>query len=64
MLLVDTERERQIIEEDLIRGLKPRMNDMMIPRSARDLPTHAELRRKWMDKNWWRLWLGGRQATR
>jgi hypothetical protein len=63
---VNEERERQIIEEDLIRGLKPRMNDMMIPRSASDLPTHRELRKKWMDRNWMKLWLGGagRPATR
>ena len=59
ILLVNEERERQIIEEDLIRGLKPRMNDMMVPRSARDMPTHGELRKKWMDRNWIGLWLGG-----
>ena len=67
VLKVHEERERQIIEEDLIRGLKPRMNDMMIPRSAADLPTHGELRKKWMDRNWMRLWLGGngrQQAAR
>jgi len=59
VLRIPDERERQIIEEDLIRGLKPRMNDIMIPRSERDLPTHGELRKKWMDRNWTRLWLGG-----
>jgi hypothetical protein len=62
VLRVAEERERQIIEEDLIRGLKPRMNDMMIPRGAKDLPTHGALRKKWMDRNWMKLWLapGGR----
>lgn len=64
VLTVDEERERQIIEEDLIRGLKPRMNDMMIPRSARDMPTHGALRKKWMDRNWMKLWLGGNGGSR
>lgn len=59
ILTATEERERQIIEEDLIRGLKPRMNDMMVPRSAADLPRQRELRKKWMDRNWVRLWLGG-----
>ncbi|KAF0172959.1 MAG: GIY-YIG nuclease family protein [Hyphomonadaceae bacterium] len=59
VLKIKEERERQIIEEDLIRGLKPRMNDMMIPRGAKDLPTHGALRKKWMDRNWMKLWLGG-----
>lgn len=59
VLRIAEERERQIVEEDLVRGLKPRMNDMMIPRSASDLPTHGELRKKWMDRNWMKLWLGG-----
>jgi hypothetical protein len=59
VMKVDEERERQIIEEDLIRGLKPRMNDMMVPRGVNDLPSSRELRKKWMDRNWMRLWLGG-----
>jgi hypothetical protein len=62
VMKVPLESERQIIEEDLIRGLRPRMNDMMIPRTARDLPTHAALRKKWYDRNWWKLWLGGAAA--
>jgi hypothetical protein len=36
------------------------MNDMMVPRSARDMPTHRELRKRWMDRNWFKLWVGGR----
>ncbi len=59
ILSVDEERERQIIEEDLIRGLKPRMNDVMVPRSATDLPSHGALRKKWIDRNWMKLWLSG-----
>jgi hypothetical protein len=64
VIRVKEERERQIIEEDLVRGLKPRMNDLLIPRSARDLPTHDALRKKWIDRNWMKLWLGagGRRA--
>jgi hypothetical protein len=31
---VADEAERRAVEEDLIRGLKPRMNDMEIPRTA------------------------------
>jgi hypothetical protein len=66
VMRVAEERERQIIEEDLIRGLKPRLNDVMVPRSASDLPSSRALRKKWMDRNWWRIWLGGggRQAAR
>jgi hypothetical protein len=65
ILKVKEERERQIIEEDIIRHYKPRMNDMMIPRDARDMPTHGALRKKWMDRNWMKLWLGGnRQHAR
>lgn len=65
VLKVSEERERQIIEEDLIRRLKPRMNDMMVPRDAKDMPKHSVLRKKWMDRNWMKLWLGGnRQHAR
>jgi hypothetical protein len=64
VLLDPIERERQIIEEDLIRGLRPRMNDMLVPRSAADLPSHEVLRKKWMDRNWWSLWLKGNQRAR
>jgi len=43
-------RDREVAEEDLIRGLKPPMNDMMVPRNARDKAVHAELRQK---RGWW-----------
>lgn len=59
VLHIPQERERQIVEEDLIRSLKPRMNDMMVPRGARDLPRSGALRKKWMDRNWMKIWLGG-----
>lgn len=47
VMRVATETERRQIEEDLIRGLKPRMNDMQVPRCEDDAPTTATLRRQW-----------------
>ncbi len=47
VMRVATETERRQIEEDLIRGLKPRMNDMQVPRCEDDAPTTPALRRKW-----------------
>jgi hypothetical protein len=44
---VKTEDERVMIEEDLIRGLKPKMNDIQMPRGENDAPNTAQLRRKW-----------------
>lgn len=58
VMRVATETERRIIEEDLIRGLKPRMNDVQVPRSANDAPNAARLRRKWE----WRRWFWRRVA--
>jgi hypothetical protein len=56
---IEEERDRVRIEEDLVRGLKPRMNDQMVPRSARDLPKDPTLRKTWYDRNWMSIWLGG-----
>jgi hypothetical protein len=61
VMVIGEERDRVRIEEDLIRALKPRMNDQMVPRSARDLPKNAALRKKWFDRNWMSLWLNGRR---
>ncbi|MEZ5937455.1 MAG: GIY-YIG nuclease family protein [Hyphomonadaceae bacterium] len=47
IMRVETEEERRKIEEDLIRGLRPRMNDIQIPRSENDAPNTPALRRKW-----------------
>lgn len=58
VMRVRTESERRIIEEDLIRGLKPKMNDVMVPRGANDAPNSARLRRKWE----WRRWFWSRVA--
>jgi hypothetical protein len=47
VMRISTETERRLIEEDLIRGLKPRMNDVQMPRSENDAPNTPELRRSW-----------------
>lgn len=41
-------RERQAsIEEDLIRALKPPMNNIHVPRSREDAPNNKRLKRRW-----------------
>lgn len=45
---VASEEERCMIEEDLIRGLKPRMNDVQMPRSEADAPNTPQLKAKWL----------------
>ncbi len=59
VMKLGSEAERQLAEEDLIRRLTPKMNDIMIPRSEDDAPTHAKLRRKWE----WRRWFWRRVAS-
>ncbi len=44
---IQPEDERVMIEEDLIRGLKPKMNDIQMPRSANDAPNTPKLRHMW-----------------
>jgi hypothetical protein len=55
VMQVATEHDRASIEEDLIRGLKPKMNDMMMPRSATDAAVHEPLGFGWSIQNWLRL---------
>jgi hypothetical protein len=55
VMRVATETDRRRIEEDLIRGLKPPMNDVMIPNGTRDAPSDAKLRWVWFERNWRRL---------
>ncbi len=57
VLKVRTESERRMIEEDLIRGLRPPMNDIMMPRSEEDAPRTAALRRQWMWRRKVEAWL-------
>ena len=47
-LCIRSENKRQKIEEDLIRRYKPKLNNMLKPRSAEDAPNHASLRKGWM----------------
>lgn len=58
VMRVATEDERRMIEEDLIRGLKPQMNDMMMPRCEDDAPTIPALRRKWEWRRKIAAWFG------
>lgn len=44
---IKSEAERRVVEEDLIRALKPKMNDVHIPRHANDAPNEERLRRIW-----------------
>ncbi len=44
---ISSESKRKRIEEDLIRALKPKMNDMLVPRSRNDAPRDRKLRRRW-----------------
>lgn len=47
ILRIEDKREREEAEEDLIRSLKPVMNDQMVPRGAADAPTHQRLKEDW-----------------
>ncbi|MBI1251581.1 MAG: GIY-YIG nuclease family protein [Alphaproteobacteria bacterium] len=53
-LKIAEEADRRRVEEDLIRGLNPRMNDVMVLRSAKDAPSDRRLRAKWERRNRWR----------
>lgn len=62
VMRVSTETERRLIEEDLIRGLKPKMNDVQMPRHENDAPNTPELRRWWSFRrtvaNWFKSLVG------
>src|SRR5688572_7549405 len=56
------ERDRRRVEEDLIRGLKPRMNDVAIPDAmGTRAPSDRALRQRW---EWKRMWSGQKVAQR
>ena len=42
------EGKLDLVEEDLIRYLKPKLNDIHKPRSSCDAPNHEQLRARWM----------------
>jgi hypothetical protein len=48
-----TEDQRRKVEEDLIRGLKPKMNYMLVPRHENDAPRNKQLLKKWLDRRFW-----------
>lgn len=60
---VHSETERRMIEEDLIRGLKPRMNDVQMPRSEFDAPNTPELKRIWVWRRKVAAWFHGLLGT-
>ncbi|MEM9225444.1 MAG: GIY-YIG nuclease family protein [Pseudomonadota bacterium] len=47
-LCIRSESKRQQIEEDLIRKYRPKLNNMLVPKSAEDAPSHEKLRAGWM----------------
>jgi hypothetical protein len=58
VMRVATEDERRLIEEDLIRGLKPKLNDVQMPRCEDDAPNTPELRHWWQVRRSIANWLG------
>lgn len=66
VMRVGSEEERRKIEEDLIRGLKPRMNDVCMPRTEDDAPNTPQLRKSWLWRrkmeNWFRGLFGMKPA--
>ncbi|MEE9381534.1 MAG: GIY-YIG nuclease family protein [Hyphomonadaceae bacterium] len=57
LMRVSSERKRKRIEEDLIRCLKPKMNDMLVPRGRNDAPRDAKLRKKWIWRRKFWAWI-------
>lgn len=55
ILRVADERDRAAIEEDLVRRLKPPMNDMLIPRDGDDKANTRPPSRFWWLENWLKL---------
>ena len=57
VMRVATEEERRLIEEDLIRGLKPKLNDVQMPRHENDAPNTPALKRSWQWRRAISRWL-------
>ncbi len=49
---IATEHDRSAVEEDLIRRLKPKMNDVMLPRSEKDAAIYKPRPFGWAIINW------------
>lgn len=59
LLVIECDRERARVEEDLIRRYTPVMNDMLIPRGAHDAPNNKKLQRAWRRRRKWnKFWFG------
>ena len=55
-LCIRSEEKRSRIEEDLIRGYTPKLNNMLVPNSASDAPSNSRLRNGWMSPSeYWAL---------
>ncbi|MGE3302705.1 MAG: GIY-YIG nuclease family protein [Hyphomonadaceae bacterium] len=52
---IATEHDRASVEEDLIRALRPPMNDVMMPRSAADRRVTRTVPLGWSILNWLRV---------
>ncbi len=59
VMRIKSEEERRIVEEDLIRGLKPRMNDIHMPRSVNDAPNSGRLKKEWTWRRNLDAWVRG-----
>jgi hypothetical protein len=59
VMRIKSEEERRIVEEDLIRGLRPRMNDVHLPRHANDAPNALRLKQEWSWRRKVDAWVRG-----
>jgi len=51
ILCLDSRKAQARVEEDLIRGLKPPMNNIHVPRDRKDAPNDKRLKRLWRPRN-------------
>ena len=62
LMRVKDRRAHVRIEEDLIRGLKPKMNNVYVPRHANDAPNHPKLKKRWQIKRMFAKWLKPKES--
>jgi len=51
VLCIKSRKDHARIEEDLIRGLKPVMNNIHVPRSRKDAPNDKKLKKNWRPRH-------------
>ena len=51
ILRIKSREQQARVEEDLIRGLKPKMNNIHVPRDRKDAPNDKKLKRNWRPRN-------------